>query len=414
MRDPDVIIIGAGQAGLVMSRSLTARGIDHVVLERGRIGERWYSERWHSLNLLTTNACSALPGAPQRGDPNAFMPASAFASYLTGYAWKTHAPVITGVEVSGVEPASYGYRVSTTAGRWRTRAVVIATGACDTPFRPLAAQDLDPSIVQINPSDYREPAQLPEGGVLIVGASSSGAQLAEEIHASGRPVTLAVGNHTPAPRRYRGRDIYEWLETTGILDEPAVEGVRLEAARRQPALQVVGRADNRDLNLRILSGQGVRLVGRVTGLGGSTVRFGDDLGRTMEAAHARMVRVLDRIDDCINRWGLESPEADPAARVPFAAPAAPLSLDLARAGIRTVVWATGYIRRYPWLKVPVLDSRGEIIQQGGVTASPGLYTMGLNFMRRRRSAFINGCGFDAADLAPLINEHLDQAVTQVA
>jgi putative flavoprotein involved in K+ transport len=414
MRDPDVIIIGGGQAGLVMSRSLSARGVEHVVLERGRIGERWYSERWHSLNLLTTNAFSALPGMPQRGDPEAFMPASEFAAYLTGYAWKMHAPVITGVEVTAVEQASYGYRVSSNAGQWRTRAVVIATGACDTPYRPAEAQDTAPSILQIYPATYREPAQLPDGGVLVVGASPSGAQLAEEIHASGRPVTLAVGNHTPVPRRYRGRDIYAWLDTIGVLDERAVEGAKLEAQRRQPSLQLVGRADNRDLNLRILSSQGVRLIGRFASMSGAKVRFSGDLARITETAQARMLRVLDRIDDCVETQGLHAPAADPAARARFVAPAAPLTLDLQREGIRTIVWASGYVRRYPWLKVPVLDGRGEIVHQGGVTAAPGLYTIGLNFMRRRRSAFIDGCGRDVDELAPMVKEHLDQSVRQVA
>jgi putative flavoprotein involved in K+ transport len=325
-----------------------------------------------------------------------------------------HAPVITGVEVTAVEQASYGYRVSSNAGQWRTRAVVIATGACDTPYRPAEAQDTAPSILQIYPATYREPAQLPDGGVLVVGASPSGAQLAEEIHASGRPVTLAVGNHTPVPRRYRGRDIYAWLDTIGVLDERAVEGAKLEAQRRQPSLQLVGRADNRDLNLRILSSQGVRLIGRFASMSGAKVRFSGDLARITETAQARMLRVLDRIDDCVETQGLHAPAADPAARARFVAPAAPLTLDLQREGIRTIVWASGYVRRYPWLKVPVLDGRGEIVHQGGVTAAPGLYTIGLNFMRRRRSAFIDGCGRDVDELAPMVKEHLDQSVRQVA
>src|SRR4029079_10006147 len=178
MRNPDVIIIGGGQAGLAMSRSLRLRGVDHVVLERGRIGERWHSERWHSLNLLTTAAYSALPGLPHAGDPEAFMPAGIFQSYLTTYPRKSRVPAITGVHVSKVERGAYGYRVSTNAGQWQTRAVVVATGACDTPFRPAFAQSLDRSILQVFPSSYREPDQLPDGGVLVVGASPSGSQLA--------------------------------------------------------------------------------------------------------------------------------------------------------------------------------------------------------------------------------------------
>lgn len=397
-----------------MSRSLSLRGVDHVVLERGRIGERWHSERWHSLNLLTTRAMSALPGLRHSGDPDFFMPAAAFASYLEHYAHATSAPVITGAAVTGVERTGCGFRVTTTAGRWRASAVIIATGACDTPYRPPMALALPRSITQIFPASYGEPAQLPEGGVLVVGASASGAQLAEEIHASGRPVTLAVGNHTRAPRRYRGRDIYEWLETAGILDEPAVEGDRLTAARRQPALQVIGRADNRDLNLEVLHQQGIRLAGRLVAIDRMQVTFGGDLKATADYSHARMVRMLDRIDQCIDMHGYDAAPADPQARSSFAFAPDPHTIDLANSGIRTVVWATGYVRRYPWLKLPVLDEQGELVHHGGVTAVPGLYAMGLNFMRRRRSAFINGCALDAEDLAPMVQAHLDQSFRQVA
>lgn len=414
MLKSDVVIIGGGQTGLVMSRGLTAQGIDHVVLERGRIGERWYSERWHSLHLLTTNSLSALPGMPHAGDPDAFMPAPAFASYLASYAQKMAAPIINGITVTSVEPSACGYRVSTNAGQWQARAVVIATGACDTPFRPAMAEALASSIMQINPADYRKPAQLPEGGVLVVGASSTGVQLAEEIHASGRPVVLAVGDHTRVPRRYRGRDMYARMDMAGILDDPVNEGGNLEAARRQPSLQLVGRPDNRDLDLGIVSRQGVRLVGRLTAVNGTKAGFSGDLERTTGASHARMLRMLDRIDASIKSQGIEDPVADPAVRVPFVATSDPVTLNLRREGIRSVVWATGYVRRYPWLKVPVLNSHGEIIHRGGVTPSPSLYVLGLTFLRRRRSSFIDGVGLDADDLAPIVKSHLDLSARQVA
>jgi putative flavoprotein involved in K+ transport len=414
MRRIDVVIIGGGQAGLAMSRSLTAEGIGHVVLERGRIGERWHSERWRSLHLLTTNAMSALPGLPHGGDPDSFMPASAFASYLSSYAQKMAAPVLTGVEVTRVETNACGYRVSTTAGDWQSRAVVIATGACETPFRPASANLLDPSIEQISPTIYREPAQLSSGGVLIVGASSTGVQLAEEIHASGRPVTLSVGEHTRVPRRYRGRDIYAWMEASGMLDEPPVESGNVDRARRQPSLQVVGRPDNRDIHLGILRDQGVRLVGRFAGISGSNAGFNGDLARTTAASHKRMLRCLDRIDAHIAGHGLQTPAADPMARVPILAQGDAAAFDLRREGIRSVVWATGYIRRYPWLKAPVLDRRGEIVHRGGVTSMPGLFVLGLTFLRRRRSSFIDGCALDAQDLAPMVKMHLDFSTREVA
>ena len=414
MCDRDVVIIGGGQSGLVMSRSLAAHGIDHIVLERGRIGERWHSERWHSLHLLTTNEFSALPGLPHKGEPEAFMPARAFAEYLDTYAQAMAAPVITGVEVTEVKPAASGYHIATNAGHWKARVVIVATGACDTPFRPAMAEALAPSIVQMFPAHYREPEQLPEGGVLVVGASSTGVQLAEEIHASGRQVTIAVGDHTRVPRRYRGRDIYAWMDAVGILDDRALEGGNLDAARRQPSLQLVGRSDNRDLHLGILRDQGIRVVGRLAAIGGTKVAFSGDLERTTAASHSRMLRTLERIDDGIIAQGLEASAADPGARTAILAAGDSLTLDLPSEGIRSIVWATGYIRRYPWLKAPVLNARGEIIHRGGVTASPGLYVLGLTFLRRRRSSLIDGCGLDADDLAPTVKGHLDRSVRQVA
>lgn len=414
MRDPEVIVIGGGQAGLAMSRSLAAESIDHVVLERGRVGERWHSERWNSLHLLTTAAQSALPGLPHEGDPEVFMPAQAFASYLTRYAEKIDAPVINGVAVTNVQRTCGGYRVSTSAGHWQSRAVVIATGACDAPYRPAASEALAPDIAQIVPPDYREPAQLPEGGVLVVGASATGLQLTEEIHASGRPVTLAVGEHTRVPRRYRGRDIYDRLDLAGILDDRAVETGNIEAARRVPSPQAVGRPDNRDLNLGILSRQGIRLVGRLTGAAGTKATFAGDLAHTTSVAHNRMLRMLDRIDSSIEAHGIEAPPADPAARSPIVVAADPVDLDLRREGIGAVIWATGYASRYPWLNVPVLDAQGAIIHRGGVTASPGLYVLGLVLLRRRRSSFINGCALDADELAPVVKAHLALSSKQVA
>jgi putative flavoprotein involved in K+ transport len=415
MRTTDVIIVGGGQAGLAMSRSLALRSVDHVVLERGRIGERWRSERWRSLNLLTTNAMSALPGLPYDGsDPDGFMPAGAFAAYLKHYALSMGSPVASGVEVTEVEPTAGGYSVSTTAGEWRSQAIVIATGACEAPFRPAIAQGLLASILQVSPTSYWEPGQLPDGGVLVVGASSTGAQLAEEIHASGRPVTLAVGDHTRAPRRYRGRDVYAWMETAGILDDPALEGGNLEAARRQPSLQLVGRPDNRDLDLGVLARQGVRLVGRLSAIDGARVEFAGDLDRTTKASHTRMLRILDRIDRCIDDRKLAAPAADPATRIPVLAAGPARALELRQERIRSVVWATGYVRRYPWLKAPLLDHRGEIVHRGGVTPLLGLYVIGLTFLRRRRSPFIDGCGLDAEDLAPIIKARLGRSLKDAA
>jgi putative flavoprotein involved in K+ transport len=407
MRKRDVVIIGGGQAGLAMSRSLGARGIDHVVLERGRIGEHWLSARWNSLHLLTPTAFSALPGlAHSDADPDGFLPARAFAAYLDRYARAISAPVVERAEVVSVAKASAGFQTTTTCGTWQSRAVIVATGACDTPYRPAMADHLARTILQISPSAYRAPGQLPPGGVLIVGASSTGIQLAEEIHASGRPVTLSVGDHTCMPRRYRGRDIYDWMDAAGILDDLADNAANLEAARRQASLQLVGSANSRNLNLDILRRQGVRLVGRLIGIEHTRARFDSDLGQSMARAHARMLRVLRRIDAHIEQTDAPAQQADTEKIEEIKAEGVRWALDLQELGIRTVVWATGYVRRYPWLTIPILSRRGEIEHQGGVTAVPGLYVLGLTFLRQRRSALIGGCGRDAEELAPLVHTHL--------
>lgn len=414
MRFTDVIIIGGGQSGLVMSKSLSARGIEHLVLERGRTGEAWLSARWNSLHLLTTNAQSSLPGLPHAADSDTFMHARQFARYLEDYAGRFAVPILNGIEVTSVREGPYGFVVVTNAGKFNCRAVVVATGACDTPHTPPCSAMLSPSVFQLVPSDYRSPSQLPEGGVLIVGASSTGLQLAEEIHGSGRPVTLSVGDHTRVPRRYRSRDIYDWMETSGMLDDLASSHFNIQAARRQPSLQLIGGPVKRDLNLNILNQQGVRLVGRLTDLGGLRAYFAPDLTATTSTAHRRMLRILDRIDAAISAYGFLLPAADPSERVAFIGSSDTERLDLRDESIRTVIWATGYRRRYPWLDLPVLDEDGEMIHQNGLTAVPGLYVLGLTFLRRRRSSFINGCGMDAEYLAPRILAHLSAAIRQAA
>lgn len=398
-----------------MSRSLTAHGIDHVVLERGRVGERWHAARWRSLHLLTPASHSALPGLAHAGvEADAFLPGRTFAGYLQAYATTLNVPVRSGVEVTAIERNGRGYQVATDAGDWQARAIVIATGSCDIAYRPAMAHRLSPSIRQLVPSQYRAPDQLPTGGVLIVGASSTGVQLAEEIHSSGRPVTLAVGDHTRVPRRYRGRDIYAWMDAAGVLDDPARADGNLEAARRQSSLQLVGRPDNRDINLDVLQRQGIRLLGRLSAGDGTKAAFAGDLRWTTSRSHARVLRVLDRIDDAIERRGFSAPPADPEARAPLILTPPHVTLDLIDEGILTIVWATGYVRSYPWLKVPVLDGRGEIAHSGGVTASPGLYVLGLPFQRRRRSSLISGCGTDVEDLTPVMRKYLDASLRQAA
>ena len=264
-------------------------------------------------------------------------------------------------------------------------------------FVPKLAARLPSRIQQVVPSHYKNPDQLPNGGVLVVGASASGIQLAQEIQRSGRPVTLAVGRHTRIPRRYRGRDIAWWLEASGILGERAERAFNLESARRQPSLQLVGTPDHRTIDLGVLQEEGVSLAGRLESTDGMRVGFCDDLGRNMDAAERKLDRLLERIDAFIDETLMAA--SAPNRRRPIIASDAPAELNLRDAGISSVFWATGYRRRYPWLNVPVLNIRGEIIHDAGVTPAAGIYALGLNFQRTRKSSFIDGVGNDARVVA---------------
>jgi len=401
MRRTEAIVIGGGQAGLAMSRCLAESGVDHVVLERGRVAERWRSERWDSLRLLTPNWQTRLPGFRYRGpDPDGYMQMGEVVDFLERYARSFAAPVEEGTTVLAVEPADGGYRVATDRGDWTAPSVVVATGHCDTPVVPAFAGGLPDDVVQVVPTRYRNPGHLPAGGVLVVGASASGVQLADEIHASGRPVTLAVGRHTRLPRVYRGRDILWWLDAMGVFDESVEDVFDPKISRSQPSLQLVGRPDRATLDLPALRERGVRLVGRAAGAEDGRVFFADDLVAYTTAADSRLARLVQRMDIFAARTGLDAEVGPPEPFSPFLWPdEAPTEIDLRAEGIRSVVWATGFRRLYPWLKVPVLDERGEIRHTGGVTPFPGLYVIGLYFLRRRKSSFIDGVGGDAMELA---------------
>jgi putative flavoprotein involved in K+ transport len=324
-------------------------------------------------------------------------------SYLERYSRSFPAPVEEGVTVTSVRGAPCGYLVDTDQGAWHTRNVVIATGACHTPLVPALAAALSSDIHQVTPNDYKNPEQLPEGGVLVVGASATGVQLADEIHASGRPVTVAVGRHTRLPRTYRGMDILWWLQTMGLFDERTADVADLDVSREQPSMQLVGRPDRRTLDLGVLSAHGVRLVGRAAGAHGTRVAFADDLIESVVGGDAKLAKLRARIDEFINAMGAaeDFEEAEPFALTDVSD--APAELDLRAEGIRTVLWATGFRREYPWLELPILDANGEIVHDRGVTAAAGVYVMGLPFMRRRSSTFIDGQAQDAPELA----EHLD-------
>lgn len=408
----DVIVVGAGPAGLATSRSLSLRGIEHVVLERGEVGERWHSERWPGLTLLTPNWMNGLPGLTPDGAVDGFMPAAAFAAFLDRYRAEIVAPVVTGCAVHSVTASGSGFRVRASRGAWECRAVVVATGACDRATVPAWSGDLPGRLHQITPGRYRGPGDLPAGRVLVVGASATGVQIASDLRAAGREVVLSVGRHVRAPRRYRGRDLFHWLHRSGFLCEPRARGGARPVAL--PSLQLVGHPDHREIGLATLAAEGVAIAGRAIGTDGGRIRFAPSLTMECAAAEVRRRKLLAVADRHIEMTGLSVPTEDEAweARVP---PVAAFAGDgIASGEIGAVIWATGYFRAYPWLRVPALDGAGEIISDGGHTPVAGLFTLGLPFMRHRSSAFIHGLGRDAGAVAAAVADHLDAAATRVA
>lgn len=408
MQRIDVLVIGAGQAGLAASWSLGVHGLEHVVLERGRIGERWRSERWPSLRLQTPRWQSRLPGWAYAGaDPHGYMSMPEVIRFLEDYARHADAPVREGVTVLDVRPAGDRWQVATDRGAWSARSVIVATGHCDVPFVPSCAAQIADDVHQVVPSRYRGPSALPAGGVLVVGASASGVQLADELRAAGREVTIAVGRHTRMPRVHRGRDILWWLDARGTLDRLASEIPDLEAAHREPSMQLVGEP-GRTLDLAALQRAGVRLTGRLVGASGHQLAFAGDLATTTGAATAQILHRLERIDRFAAMAGIRA--LGPPARISSIVTAgAPRALDLRAERISTIVWATGYQRAYPWLRTPDALDDGELRHDGGVSPLPGLYAVGLRLQRRRNSSFLDGVGADALEIADHVARYLGRA-----
>jgi putative flavoprotein involved in K+ transport len=397
-----------------MSRCLAARSIDHAVLERGEVANSWKTERWDSLRLLTPNWQSRLPGYRyQGGDPDGYRTMPETVVFLERYAQAISAPVQANTTVTRVRRTDEGYALTTDRGEWHSRAVVLASGACNVPSVPAFAEALPSGIAAVTPFQYRNPDQLEPGGVLVVGASATGVQLADEIQRSGRPVTLAVGEHIRMPRRYRGRDILWWMDVAGVFDHGYHEVDDLNRARNVPSLQLAGYLDHRNVDLNALTATGVKLVGRVVGIRDGIAQFSGSLANQAALSDLKMNRLLDLIDDWAARnevaGGVQSPQRFERTRVP-ASP--PLSLDLTRGEIRSIIWATGFRPDYSWLDVPVLDRKGRIRHDGGVVDSPGLYLMGAQFMRRRKSALIDGAGDDARDLGAHLAAYLGGSVAE--
>ena len=405
MRIP-VVVIGAGQAGLAMSRTLTGAAIDHVVLERAQVAHSWRTERWDSLRLLTPNWMSRLPGWRYQGaDPHGFMTSAEVITFLDAYGASFAAPVRTGVDVERVTARTGGgFDVVTKGESWVADVVVAATGASSEPTIPALARDIPPTITQVTALAYRKPGQLPNDEVLVVGASASGTQIAEELQHSGRPVTLAVGEHVRVPRGYRGRDIQWWLDAIGLHDERYDEVDDIERARNVSSLQLVGSDERRTLDLNALTGVGVRLTGKLLRVVDGRAQFSGGLGHLVANADLKQDRLLDRIDAHVAERGLCPGLPQPTRPTPTRLGTAATELPLARFG--SIVWATGYRPTFPWLDGAAFDRRGRLAHDGGVGVMPGFYVLGLPFMRRRKSSFLDGVGPDACALVDHIRMRL--------
>jgi putative flavoprotein involved in K+ transport len=403
------VVVGAGHAGLAMSRRLTERSIDHIVLERGEVARSWRTERWPSLRLLTPNWQTCLPGYTYHGDePDGFMTAREVADLIRCYAGLVDAPVRTNTTVRSVQAAGDGYHVVTDQGTWSAPSVVLATGACNVPTLPASAAGVPATVASLTPFDYRGPDQLPDGEVLIVGASATGVQLADEIRRAGRRVTLAVSEHVRLPRTYRGRDIHWWMDAAGVLDEGYDTVDDVVRARHVPSPQLVGTPERRTLDLNTLSAGGVRLVGRLGRIIDGTAQFAGSLANVCKLADLKMNRLLKTLDEWADEAGVDDDVEPPHRFEPTRVDAKPtLELDLANGPIRTIIWATGYRPDFSWLDVPVIDRKGWIRHDGGVvTDAAGLYVLGMPFLRRRRSSFIHGASADTHDLAEHLHAHL--------
>jgi putative flavoprotein involved in K+ transport len=403
------VIIGAGHAGLAASRLLTDRSIDHVVLERGEVANSWRHERWDSLRLLTPNWQSRLPGHHYDGpDPDGYMRMAEVVEFISGYAVLGRCPVRTGVEVTSLVTDGDGYRLETTDGTICGRTVVIASGACNLPSVPPLSAHLPASLAQVTPFDYRNPSALPEGGVLVVGASATGVQLADEIRRSGRPVTLSVGEHVRLPRRYRGRDVLWWMDASGVWDQRYDAIDDLTRARRLPSPQLVGTPGHATLDLNALTALGVELVGRLAAVRDGVALFSGGLRNMFALADLKMERLLDTFDEWAREHGRDGDAWPPERFEPTRVPSSSRwQVDLRSGEFRTIVWATGFRPDYRWLQIPVVDEKGCLRHDGGVvTGAPGLYALGLPVLRRRKSTFIHGIEDDARDIVGHLASHL--------
>ena len=370
------------------------------MLERGEVANSWRCERWDSLRLLTPNWQSRLPGFSYDGpDPDGFMSMGEVIDFISRFASVSRAPVRTNTTVTSVKRTDTGYRVVASGDEIDCRSVVIASGACNVPSVPPLRHSTPAPIEHVTPFEYRNPTRLPEGGVLVVGASATGVQLADEICQSGRRVILSVGEHVRLPRTYRGRDVLWWMDASGVWNQRYDEVEDLTRARRLPSPQLVGTPERTTLDLNALSAKGVELVGRLSAVRDGKALFSGALRNHCALADLKMERLLDTFDEWARAQSRDGPAGAPQRFEPTRVPArSRLQIDLRSGEVRTIIWATGFRPDYSWLHVPVVDDKGELRHDGGAVAAPGLYAIGLPVLRRRKSSFIQGSEDDARDI----------------
>lgn len=413
----EVIIIGAGQAGLSASWHLAQRGMQHVLLERYSVGSTWERERWDSFTLVTPNAHFDLPGFPYRGtDPEGFMPRDQIVQRLRDYARASGAPVRSAVDVRRLRPITGGaFELETTAGSMHARNVIVATGGFQQPKRPHFAQDIGPRILQMHTSDYRNPEQLPDGGILVVGTGQSGAQIAEDLHEAGRDVVLSVCSCGRMPRRYRGRDISAWMYELAKSGKMPMERPDPPGRFRCNA-HLSGKNGGHEINLRRLAKDGIRLVGRTAGADGTRLSFANDLQSNLAAADASADAIKDVLDRYIEASGIaapreEHPSAEERELVALPLPDPPVELDLVQENISTVIWGTGFRYDYSWIDAPgILHETGYPIHEAGASPLPGVYFVGLQWQIDPSSSLLAGVGRDAG----LVVDHLHERMTSTA
>jgi len=416
IRKTDVVIVGAGAAGLAMSYELAQRGIDHVVLERGEIANSWRTERWDSLRLLSPNWQTRLPGKFYNGSsPDNFMAMPELIKFMEDYARGNTAPVFTGVTVTAAMAKDDGYAVVTNQAQWNCRSLVIATGAFNIPIVPklnrFASSSTHSPLEILTSHQYKNPEQLDPGNVLVVGASATGLQLASEIQASGRRVTLAVGEHVRMPRTYRGKDIFWWMQYAGISGESLGQVDDISRVRSLPSPQLIGSHAFSIFDLNRLQQQGVQIAGRLMNANEDNLQFSGSLHNVCQLADLKMSRLLKRFDQRLEQTGRSNLFADRESFLPTRVPESPL-LQMRSKEFKTIVWATGYRPDYSWLQLPVLNRKGMLEHKSGVVNSPGVYVLGLPFLRRRNSSFIQGIGEDASELSQHLHNYLSTTVSR--